>query len=69
MTPRQGVSALFQYNSANNSFSTNIRYRWEYIPGSDLFVVLTDNRDTLPRGFPQLRDRSLIVKFTRLLRF
>jgi hypothetical protein len=69
MTPRQGVSALLQYNSANNSLSTNIRYRWEYIPGSDLFVVLTDNRDTLPRGFPQLRDRSLIVKFTKLFRF
>ncbi len=69
VTPRMSASALVQYNSGNRSLSTNIRYRWEYEPGSDLFVVLTDNRDTLPRGFPELRDRALIVKFTRLFRF
>ncbi|MGE0450434.1 MAG: DUF5916 domain-containing protein [Vicinamibacterales bacterium] len=69
MTPRQSISGLVQFNSANSTVNTNIRYRWEYTPGSDFFVVLTDNRDTMPRGFPQLRDRSLIVKYTRLLRF
>jgi hypothetical protein len=69
MTPRQSVSALVQFNSTASSMSTQVRYRWEYIPGSDLFVVLTDNRDTMPAGFPALRDRSLIVKLTRLFRF
>ncbi len=69
MTPRQSASALIQFNSTASTMSTQIRYRWEYIPGSDLFVVLTDNRDTMPTGFPAMRDRSLIVKVTRLFRF
>jgi hypothetical protein len=63
------ASALIQYNSTASSVSTNIRFRWEYIPGSDLFVVLTDNRDTTQSGFPELRNRAFLVKFTRLFRF
>ncbi|MEQ1908572.1 MAG: DUF5916 domain-containing protein [Vicinamibacterales bacterium] len=68
VNPRMSASTLLQYNSSASSVSTNIRFRWEYRPGSDLFVVLTDNRDTLSTGFPQLRNRALLVKFTRLFR-
>ena len=63
------ASALLQYNTTASTFSSNIRFRWEYEPGSDLFVVLTDGRDTKLGGFPQLRNRSFVVKFTKLLRF
>jgi len=69
MTPRMSASALIQFNSTASSVSSNIRFRWEYTPGSDLFVVLTDNRDTAPTGFPELRNRAFLVKFTRLFRF
>jgi hypothetical protein len=69
MTPRMSASALIQYNSTASAVSSNIRFRWEYTPGSDLFVVLTDNRDTAPTGFPELRNRAFLVKFTRLFRF
>jgi len=69
VTPRMSTSALVQYNSSASSVSTNVRFRWEYQPGSDLFVVLTDNRDTVPSGFPELRNRAFIVKLTRLFRF
>jgi hypothetical protein len=69
MTPRMSASALIQYNSTASSVSTNVRFRWEYVPGSDLFVVLTDNRDTTRSGFPELRNRAFLVKLTRLFRF
>ena len=69
VTPRMSTSVLMQYNSAAALLSMNARFRWEYRPGSDIFVVLTDNRDTIPAGFPVLRNRSLIVKATRLFRF
>jgi len=69
VTPRMSASALLQYNSSSSTLGTNIRYRWEYRPGSDLFVVLTDNRDSLPSGFPELRNRAVVVKLTRLFRF
>ena len=53
---------------ATASFSSNLRFRWEYRPGSELFVVYTDERDTLQRGFPDLKNRAFVVKINRLLR-
>ncbi len=69
LTPRMFVAALVQYNSTLDSLGTNLRFRWEYQPGSELFVVYTDERDTLdPRG-PFIENRAFVVKATRLLRF
>ncbi len=69
VTPMMFVSGLLQYNSSNNSFGTNLRLRWEYHPGSELFLVYNDGRDTSVRGMPQLQNRALIFKINRLLRF
>jgi hypothetical protein len=69
MTPRMFASALLQYNSGNNALAANVRLRWEYRPGSELFVVFNEQRDTLAAPFPALANRSLIVKINRLFRF
>ena len=70
LTPAMFVSALIQYNSANNALSSNIRLRWEYQPGSELFVVYNEQRDTLtPERYPELQNRAFIIKFNRLFRF
>ncbi len=70
-TARMFLSALVQYNSAVDQMGTNVRFRWEYSPGSELFVVYNDQRDTTlrPGRLPLLQNRAFIVKFTRLLRF
>jgi len=71
-TPRMFVSGLVQYNSAANSLSTNVRWRWEYIPGSELFVVYTDDStaDLPPTSTaPRLLNRGLVLKVNRLLRY
>jgi len=68
LTPRMSTSALQQYNSSTGTFNTNLRFRWEYRPGSDFFIVYTDNRDTTLAGFPTLRSRGVVVKLTRLFR-
>jgi hypothetical protein len=67
-SPRMFASALLQYNYTDRTFSSNLRYRWEYRPGSEFFVVWTDEQDTRARGL-QLRNRAFVVKATRLLRF
>ena len=36
-----------QYNSSTNLVSANVRLRWEYQPGSELFVVYNEERDSL----------------------
>jgi hypothetical protein len=69
MSPRMFVSALVQYNSSNDAMTANVRLRWEYSPGSELFVVYNDERDTLARGFPDMTTRAFIIKINRLFRF
>jgi hypothetical protein len=68
-SPRMFASGLVQYSSNDRVFSSNLRFRWEYRPGSELFVVYTDERDTTLTGFPVLRNRAFVVKINRLLRF
>jgi hypothetical protein len=69
VTPRMFVSGIVQYNSTNASAGSNLRLRWEYAPGSELFVVYTDDYDTEARtGVTPLRNRAFVVKVNRLFR-
>ena len=69
MTPRMYVSGIVQYNSTTTSVGSNVRFRWEYRPGSELFVVYTDDYNTeTPQGATGLRNRALVVKVNRLFR-
>ena len=68
LSPRMFASGLLQYNSSDNTFGSNFRFRWEYRPGSELFVVYTDERDTIVRGYPALKNRAFVVKINYLLR-
>ena len=69
VTPRMFASALVQYNSSLDAVSANVRFRWEYRPGSELFVVYNEDRDTTGRRYPTLENRAFIVKVNRLFRF
>ena len=68
MTPLMFVSALLQFNSGTSTVSNNARFRWEYRPGSELFVVYNDERNTLTPSPSSLNNRSFIVKINRLFR-
>lgn len=68
-TPRMFAAALVQYNSSTALLTSNVRLRWEYRPGSELFIVYSDGRDTLLTGSPELQSRGVVVKVNRLLRF
>ena len=68
MTPRMFVAALIQYGSSTKALSSNLRFRWEYQPGSELFVVYTEGRSTLPARGTELENRGFVVKFNRLFR-
>jgi hypothetical protein len=73
-TPLMFASALLQYSSADRALSSNLRFRWEYAPGSELFLVYTDERSTddptaPPTTLRGLRNRAFVVKVNRLLRY
>jgi hypothetical protein len=68
-SPRSFLSALLQVNSASHAFTTNIRFRWEYQPNSEFFVVYSDGRNTDVSGFPEMQNRAFVVKLTKLFRY
>ena len=70
MTPRAYVSGLVQYNTSGNTLSGNFRLRWEWAPGSELFIVYTEDRNTESLGdrWSDLSTRGLAIKLTRLFR-
>jgi hypothetical protein len=70
MTPLLFASALVQYNSSTHTVSANARMRWEWRPGSELFIVYNEERDSdAAIGAPGLFNRAFIVKVNRFLRF
>jgi hypothetical protein len=68
MTPHMFASALVQYRSDGRLASTNARLRWEYRPGSELFIVYNEEHEGLGRNLGLPSNRALIFKINRLLR-
>jgi len=74
-SPLMFMSALLQYTSTDRAFSSNLRFRWEYRSGSELFIVYTDERDLTDPRFALatqvlgVKNRAFVVKINRLLRF
>ena len=73
-TPRMFFGGLIQYSPISDTVSANLRLRWEYQPGSELFVVYNDQRDVADfsfgaRRWPELQNRAFVIKFNRLFRF
>ena len=68
LSPRTFVSGLLQYNAGRETFSANVRLRWEWAPGSELFIVYTEDRETdvLDR-WSDLSTRGFVIKVNRLL--
>ncbi len=73
-TPRMFFGGLIQYSPVSDTISANLRLRWEYQPGSELFVVYNDQRDVADfsfgaRRWPELQNRAFVIKFNRMFRF
>lgn len=68
VTPELGWSAVTQYDSLSNSIGVNSRLRWEYRPGSTLYLVL--NQALLAKdGSPELQSTDLTLKVDATIRF
>ena len=66
VSTRLMASAFVQWNQASDEQVTNLRFRWIHAPLSDLFLVLTERRDS---DAGQVLDRFVTLKFTKLLAF
>lgn len=74
-SPRLFVQSLMQYNQQVDYLSGNFRFGWLQSANAGLFIVYNEGRqrDLLNEGmrddspFGQVRDRSLVIKFSRLI--
>ena len=62
------VDALVQHNSLDDALVTNVRFNFIHRPGSDLFLVFTEERG-VDGELWDLADRGLVAKVTYLMRF
>ncbi|MBI5286741.1 MAG: hypothetical protein HY878_04020, partial [Deltaproteobacteria bacterium] len=63
LSPRAFFNALLQWNDDTDEFLMNLRFNYEYRPGSDIYIVYNERRDTDGKG---ITDHSLLLKFTYL---
>jgi hypothetical protein len=61
------LNALLQYNSLDNQVSANIRLNWIHRPGSDVFIVINEERG-VNGSLWDLSDRGAVIKITYLAR-
>jgi hypothetical protein len=64
-SPDLFVKGFVQYNDERRSASVNLLFWYIYKPGSDLYVVYNEGRETdVPDRWSRPRNRSLAVKMT-----
>lgn len=60
-TDKMFLTAFTQYNSQLDNLNLNLRFQWRYAPGSDLFIVYTDN--SYPKDLTA-KDKGLVAKLS-----
>ena len=67
-TTKMSVNGFVQYNSSIDNLSANVRFRYNFREGNDLWLVFNEGRNTDRFGMdpvpPALLGRSLLLKYT-----
>jgi hypothetical protein len=63
MSAKAFINALLQWNDDLEEISTNIRFNYEYHPGSNIYLVYNETRGTSGNG---LKEQAIIFKITKL---
>lgn len=66
LTPKVLGNLFLQYNDLSEIASVNLRFSWNYRPGSDLFLVYNQTWDAPSLSSLKRRDRQLMLKATYL---
>ena len=65
---RMSISSFLQYNTANDALSANLRFRYNFREGNDLWLVFNEGRNTDRFGtrpvLPVLDTRTILLKYT-----
>ena len=62
------INAFLQYNTDADTFSSNMRFRYNFREGNDLWIVYNEGRHTnrfsLEPALPSLDSRTVLLKYT-----
>jgi hypothetical protein len=64
--PKLLANLFLQYNDLSEIVSANLRFSWNYRPGSDVFLVYNQTWDAPSLGNLTRKDRQLMLKVTYL---
>ena len=65
---RFSISSFLQYNTADDALSANLRFRYNFREGNDLWIVYNESRFTdrfsyIP-ALPRMESRTVLLKYT-----
>ena len=73
LNTKLSTNAFIQYNSASDAFSTNVRFRYNFSEGNDLWLVYNEDviseLNRLMTKTPRYDNRTFLAKYTYALRF
>ena len=67
-TTKMSISTFLQYNTANDALTANLRFRYNFREGNDLWLVYNEGRNTdrfrdTP-ALPEMESRTVLLKYT-----
>ena len=68
-TPDMQLKTQAQYDNISEGFGMSARYRWEFAPGSELFVALGEGGDLLNGSHYRSSTTQASVRVGHLMRF
>ncbi len=68
LSTKMSLNAFLQYNASTDNFLANLRFRYNFREGNDLWIVFNEGRNTDRYGvdpvLPALESRTLLLKYT-----
>lgn len=68
-TPDMQLKTQAQYDNVSEAFGMSARYRWEFMPGSEIFVALGESGDLLNGAHYRSSTTQASVRIGHLMRF
>jgi hypothetical protein len=68
-TPDMQIRTQAQYDNISEGFGLSARYRWEYAPGSEIFVALGESGDLLNGAHYRSNTTQASVRIGQVMRF
>ena len=68
-TPDMQIATQVQYDNISNAFGLSARYRWEFEPGSELFIGVGEGGQLLDLSHYKSDTTQVSIRLGHMMRF